>query len=100
MAKKTNTKREALLNAAEQLFFEKGFNSTTLLDISQLSGVPIGNIYYYYKTKEAFLEQLLTKETDRLNTLKSKLGESADLNDLNISRLAAEIIEQRANKSS
>jgi len=45
-------KRTRLLDAASKLVHRQGFNRTTLADIAQESGVPLGNVYYYYKTKD------------------------------------------------
>lgn len=45
-------KRERLMEAAKTLIHRQGFNQTTLADIAQESGVPLGNVYYYFKTKD------------------------------------------------
>lgn len=45
-------KKEKLLSAAKQLFHDQGFANTTLSDIAKASGVPLGNVYYYFKTKQ------------------------------------------------
>lgn len=45
-------KRERLLDAANTLIYQQGFNQTSLGDIARESGVPLGNVYYYFKTKE------------------------------------------------
>jgi len=45
-------KRTRLINTASKLAHEHGFNQTTLADIARDSGVPLGNVYYYFKTKE------------------------------------------------
>lgn len=50
MAKKTD-KRERLITAANALYLEKSIDATTLADISHLAEVPLGNVYYYFKTK-------------------------------------------------
>ncbi len=47
-----NTKREQLVSAANDLFYRQGFRRTTLADIARTSGVPLGNVYYYFKTKD------------------------------------------------
>jgi TetR/AcrR family transcriptional regulator, transcriptional repressor for nem operon len=44
-----------------KLVHEQGFNRTTLADIARDSGVPLGNVYYYFKTKEAIGEALIDK---------------------------------------
>jgi TetR/AcrR family transcriptional regulator, transcriptional repressor for nem operon len=45
-------KRERLVAAACQLFHQQGVEMTTLADIAQVADVPVGNIYYYFKTKD------------------------------------------------
>ena len=46
-------KRESLLRAATELLHEQGFATTTLADVAGRAHVPLGNVYYYYKTKGA-----------------------------------------------
>lgn len=52
-------KYERLVEAAKILIHEQGFNLTTLADIAQKADVPLGNIYYYFKTKEAIAMAVL-----------------------------------------
>lgn len=52
-------KRERLVDAAKKLMFQQGFNLTTLADIAQEADVPLGNVYYYFKTKEAIGEAVI-----------------------------------------
>ncbi|MFZ2102731.1 MAG: TetR/AcrR family transcriptional regulator [Oricola sp.] len=44
-------KREALVQAAAELFWTRGFEATSLADIAAAAKVPLGNVYYYFKTK-------------------------------------------------
>ena len=44
-------KRERLIAAAAQRIYEQGVEKTTLADIAAAAGVPLGNVYYYFKTK-------------------------------------------------
>ncbi len=46
-------KRSRLVTAAAELVHKQGFHRTTLADISEASGVPLGNVSYYFKTKDA-----------------------------------------------
>ena len=48
---KQNDKRDALIASAAGLFWHQGYAVTSLADISATSGIPLGNIYYYFKTK-------------------------------------------------
>src|SRR3989344_1718817 len=52
MESKETNKRARLLEAAYKLVYQQGFNQTTLADIAQEAAVPLGNVYYYFKTKE------------------------------------------------
>lgn len=45
-------KRERLIEAAKDLFYRQGVNATTLADVAKASGVPLGNVYYYFKTRD------------------------------------------------
>ena len=53
---KQSNKREKLLDAAAEAFWINGYGSTSLADIATSSNVPLGNIYYYFKTKAAIAE--------------------------------------------
>ncbi len=46
-------KRAELVSAASTLFHEQGFQRTTLAHVAQRAQVSLGNLYYYFKTKEA-----------------------------------------------
>lgn len=56
---KRNDKRERLIQAADKLIYEQTFHTTTLADIAKLAEVPLGNVYYYFKTKEAIMDAVL-----------------------------------------
>ena len=45
-------KKSALTYAAAALFHEKGLGATSIADIAKRAGVPVGNVSYYFKTKE------------------------------------------------
>ncbi|HTW20763.1 MAG TPA: TetR/AcrR family transcriptional regulator [Mycobacteriales bacterium] len=48
-------KRERLVHAATELVHRQGVEKTTLADIAEVADVPLGNIYYYFKTKDALV---------------------------------------------
>jgi AcrR family transcriptional regulator len=49
-------KRERLTTAAATVLHEQGVEKTTLADIARAADVPIGNVYYYFKTKDELVE--------------------------------------------
>ena len=66
---RTSDKRGRLIEAAKNLLHRKGFQGTTLADIAKESGVALGNLYYYFKTKEDLCEAVIDerkKEVSRM----------------------------------
>ena len=57
-------KRTRIVDTAAKLVHEHGFSRTSLADIAQASGVPLGNLYYYFKTKDAIGEALVEKMSE------------------------------------
>lgn len=64
-----NDKRERLIQAADKLIYEQTFHTTTLADIAKLADVPLGNVYYYFKTKEAIMDAVLQKRANEWRSL-------------------------------
>jgi len=83
MARAQTDKRARLIATAMKLAYQHGFRETSLADIADAAHVPLGNVYYYFKTKdelgEAVVEQRLAEfrvfreELDRLSAPKERL---------------------------
>jgi AcrR family transcriptional regulator len=66
-----------------KLAYRRGFRETSLADIAEAAQVPVGNVYYYFKTKEELAEAVVEKrleefrafreEMDRLSSAKERL---------------------------
>lgn len=52
--KRGQHKRAALTASAAELFWQKGYSATSIADIAAASNVPLGNIYYYFRSKSDF----------------------------------------------
>src|SRR5258707_15898518 len=63
MPKTKSEKRARLIRTAVKLAYRHRFRETSLADIAEAAKVPVGNVYYYFKTKEeigaAIVEQRL-----------------------------------------
>jgi AcrR family transcriptional regulator len=59
--------RQRIVEAALELFKEKGYDGTTMRAVAQRAGVSLGNAYYYYASKDdlvlGFYDQLQTSHT-------------------------------------
>ncbi len=76
-------KRELILEAAATLFYEKGFQKTTIDDIGAALGVTKPFIYTYFENKYAILEQLFDQSygdlyVDLTQLLNNKKGAAKD----------------------
>ena len=52
ISKDPDERRREIINAAEKLFNEKGFENTAVSDIVKSIGVAQGTFYYYFKSKD------------------------------------------------
>jgi AcrR family transcriptional regulator len=82
--KRRNT--EAILQAAEKVFAEKGFNKTKMSDIAEASEFSVGYLYNIWKSKDAlYLDILISKIEDYVSPLEKRYRQaSSPLDKLNI----------------
>jgi len=73
-----NTKRERLTAAARRLIHATGFSQTTLADIAKAAEVPLGNVYYYFKTKDALAQAVIEEQSREFNQLVQELDRLSD----------------------
>jgi AcrR family transcriptional regulator len=62
-------KRERLVTAARELLYRKGIAGTSLADIAQAADVPVGNVYYYFKTKNDIVGAVVQTYEDQLHSV-------------------------------
>ncbi|MFI6939565.1 TetR/AcrR family transcriptional regulator [Streptomyces sp. NPDC050418] len=71
-------KRRRLTTEAARILHEKGVERTTLADIARAADVPVGNVYYYFKTKDDLVRAALSEHSAHLDTITARLEELAD----------------------
>jgi AcrR family transcriptional regulator len=64
-------KRDRLLAAACELFYEHGVERTTLAEIAGQAEVPLGNVYYYFKTKDDIIAAVIHAH---IKAIEQKIG--------------------------
>lgn len=69
MGAKGQETRQRIIDAANTLFYHKGFTVTSFADIAQSCGVPKGNFYFYFHTKEELLDAVVKDRIKRLAAL-------------------------------
>ncbi|GAA1964099.1 TetR/AcrR family transcriptional regulator [Kitasatospora viridis] len=72
-ARRSSGKRERLAAAAAKVLHEQGVEQTTLADIARAADVPVGNVYYYFKTKNELVEAAIAAHAQNLRAVIGEL---------------------------
>jgi AcrR family transcriptional regulator len=64
-------KRQRLVEGARLVLHQQGVEKTTLADIAQAADVPVGNIYYYFKTKDELVQAVIDAHAHDLQAMLS-----------------------------
>jgi len=66
-APKSSATKEKILDAAEELFMEHGFEATSLRQMTAAAGVNLAAVHYHFGSKEDLFEAVLTRRLDPMN---------------------------------
>ena len=76
--KNTRNTRGRIISAAWKLFYEQGYENTTVEDILALSGASKGSFYHYFEGKDALLGTLSVLFDEKYAELMPTIPEDAD----------------------
>ncbi len=76
--KTATAKRQRLMAAAARVVHQQGAERTTIADIAHAADVPVGNVYYYFKTKDELVAAALTEHARQLEMLTDRLDRLPD----------------------
>src|SRR5690349_17299210 len=89
--------RQAILDAALDLFADKGFFGTSLRDIATAVGVRESALYNYFPSKDALFEELIVSgQEEKTERLQAIVGEASTDARASLERLAVAILESHA----
>ncbi|MFI6604681.1 TetR/AcrR family transcriptional regulator [Nonomuraea sp. NPDC050536] len=71
--KAAGAKRRRLMSAAARVVHEQGAERTTIADIARAADVPVGNVYYYFKTKDELVAAALAEHARQLEVITGEL---------------------------
>jgi TetR/AcrR family transcriptional regulator, transcriptional repressor for nem operon len=69
-------RRTRLLEAAEKTAYRYGFGSASIADIAKAARVPLGNVYYYFKSKDEIGKAIVELRVSRFKGLLQELGKA------------------------
>jgi AcrR family transcriptional regulator len=76
MPKTKADSRTRLLNAAEKTTYLYGFGTSSIADIAKEARIPLGNVYYYFKTKDEIAGAIVELRVSRFKILLQELGKA------------------------
>ena len=66
-------KRERLVASAGDLLHRTGVSATTLAQVAEAADVPLGNVYYYFKTKDDLVDAAISAHVQEIETMLASL---------------------------
>lgn len=69
---KADETRRKIVAAADQLFYEQGFEKASFADIARVVEISRGNFYYHFKTKDALLGAVIEHRLDERRAMLSQ----------------------------
>lgn len=78
MGTKGEGNRQRIIDAADNLFYRRGYNQTSFQDISDATGIPRGNFYYYFKTKDEILDAVVNSRVEEINRMLQRCESETD----------------------
>src|SRR5215475_12586857 len=63
---KGSAKHQAIISAARDLFYRKGYEATSFTDIADRARLNRGNFYYYYRSKAEILADVVDSRAEEL----------------------------------
>ncbi len=78
MGTKGSANRQRIVQAADRLFYARGYNQTSFSDISDETGIPRGNFYYYFKTKDDILDAVVSSRLEFFKQILAECDQASD----------------------
>ncbi len=87
-------KRQRLVEGAREVIHQQGVEKTTIADIAKAAAVPVGNVYYYFKTKDELVAAAIGSHARDVRAL-LELLESGRSPQARLKALVRELTAQR-----
>lgn len=65
----TSSTRDLIIEKADTLFYEGGFEATSFADIAAVVGISRGNFYHHFKTKDEILDAVIARRMARTRSM-------------------------------
>lgn len=65
----TKQTRDRIVEAADRLFYEQGFEHTSFAQIAEAVGISRGNFYYHFRSKDEILDAVISLRLTRTDAM-------------------------------
>lgn len=76
MGSKADAVRQRIIETADELFYQNGYDNTSFSDIAKVVNISRGNFYYHFKSKDDILDAVIKT---RLQVIRDMLAEWDEL---------------------
>ncbi len=91
-------KKNQIIDAAQKMFFEKGFDGVTIRAVQREVGCEVGLFYYYFKSKEEIFEVMFDRFEEGWKKGFEKAVENAEIQPFEAAEKLFEAIRSAQNK--
>ena len=78
MGRRPSGKREKLVASAIDCFHQRGIAATSLADVAKSADVPLGNVFYYFKSKDELTHAVADEWCARLSGYLADIAQNPD----------------------
>lgn len=82
ITKDPQTRRKEFIEAARELFMEKGFDETSVNDITTKVGMSHGSFFYYFKSKNEVMKEVINNDLTYWKKFMEDMAANEELNAL------------------
>ena len=86
-------KRKLILNEAVRLFYEKGYDNTSIRTLAEATGLSVAGIYYFFQDKEEILIEILKQSGEDLIESVSGSFDQTVAPDISLRRTVRDMLE-------
>lgn len=90
VVKDPEVRKQEIIDTSYKLFVKKGYNNTSVSDITKTVGIAQGTFYYYFKTKEEVLDAIVV---DYVKGIVEKIQPIADKDNIDVIERMKMILE-------
>jgi len=80
VVKKHDVRKNELINVAQNMFYRKGYEHTSVAAIIDAVGIAKGTFYHYFKSKEDLLDQIIKRQADIIDQIINRVANDTDIN--------------------